>query len=213
MRKWILPLFFGLLCLPGLAGTVTGTVEVKVPKKVKTAGGSGSGAYEAQAAGSKISEVEHVVISVLDLSTPPGPTKRVEILQENKTFIPYVTAIRTGTTVDFPNRDRIFHSVYSESEAKRFHLPEYAQGESHSVFFDQPGHVELFCEIHSYMNAHILILANEHFTKPNSKGTYSLENLPAGKAKIQAWHPKLGRQIQLVEVPETGVVKVDFKLR
>ena len=42
--------------------------------------------------------------------------------QRNETFVPHVLAITTGTTVDFPNSDRIYHNVFSLSKAARFDL-------------------------------------------------------------------------------------------
>ena len=48
--------------------------------------------------------------------------------QRNETFVPHVLAIRTGTTVDFPNNDRIYHNVFSLSPTRRFDLGRYAVG-------------------------------------------------------------------------------------
>ena len=39
--------------------------------------------------------------------------------QRNETFVPHVLAITTGTTVDFPNSDRIYHNVFSLSKTRR----------------------------------------------------------------------------------------------
>ena len=48
--------------------------------------------------------------------------------QRNETFVPHVLAITTGTVVDFPNSDRIYHNVFSLSKAARFDLGRYAVG-------------------------------------------------------------------------------------
>ena len=45
--------------------------------------------------------------------TEPG---RAVMDQRNETFVPHVSAITTGTTVDFPNSDRIYHNVFSLSK-------------------------------------------------------------------------------------------------
>lgn len=217
MKLWLLVSLFCALVRPALAGTVEGTVEVRQPARVKRQPGSdryGPGGLKAQQKKPEAPETENVVVSILELTTPvPAKLPKVSIGQKDKTFIPYVTAIRTGTTVDFPNGDKIFHSVYSESAPQKFHLPEYPQGQSRSVTFDKPGHVELFCAIHSHMNAHILVLPNEFFTRCKGNGDFKLDSLPAGKWKVQAWHPKLGTQVKVVDVPQEGTVKVTFSLR
>ena len=58
--------------------------------------------------------------------------------QRNETFVPHVLAITTGTTVDFPNSDRIYHNVFSLSKTRTFDLGRYAVGRSQSIRFDRP---------------------------------------------------------------------------
>ena len=219
MKVWLVLLLLWVTVAPALAGTLEGKVEVRQPARVKRDPQKGDryGPGGLKGEGEKKPEgpeTENVVISILELSTPaPAKSPKISIGQKDKTFIPYLTVIRTGTTVDFPNGDKVFHSVYSESATQKFHLPEYPQGESRSVTFTKPGHVELFCAIHSHMNAHILILPNEFFTRCKASGDFKLDNLPAGKLKVQAWHPKLGTQVQVVDVPKDGTVKVNFSLK
>src|SRR6476620_11151454 len=45
--------------------------------------------------------------------------------QRNESFVPHVLAIVAGTTVDFPNSDRIYHNVFSLSRTKSFDLGRY----------------------------------------------------------------------------------------
>ena len=57
----------------------------------------------------------------LEASVPaPPPPSAVAVAQEKTTFDPYVTVIRTGTTVRFPNKDSYAHHVKSHSPAKTF---------------------------------------------------------------------------------------------
>ena len=56
-------------------------------------------------------------------SAPRGAFEQTEpghavMDQRNETFVPHVLAITTGTTVDFPNSDRIYHNVFSLSKAR-----------------------------------------------------------------------------------------------
>src|SRR4051794_3782320 len=57
-----------------------------------------------------------------------APSRRTqgEVVQRNKQFIPYVSAIQAGSLVQFPNKDTVKHHVYSFSPAKKFELPLYA---------------------------------------------------------------------------------------
>src|SRR2546429_60808 len=57
--------------------------------------------------------------------------------QKNRTFVPRVLAIQTGTTVSFPNNDDVQHQVYSFSSAKLFQLPLYKGTPAQRIVFDK----------------------------------------------------------------------------
>src|SRR5262249_22602156 len=95
--------------------------------------------------------------------------------QRNETFVPHLLAITTGTTVDFPNSDRFYHNVFSLSRTKAFDLGRYAAGRSRSIPFDRPGIVRVFCDIHSHMNAFILVFGHPFFTVTDSEGRYRMD--------------------------------------
>ena len=45
------------------------------------------------------------------IAAPRADVKHTRLIQKDKTFTPHVLAIETGTTVDFPNYDPIFHNA------------------------------------------------------------------------------------------------------
>lgn len=214
----VLIVVFLLTSLPVMAGTLEGEVEVSVRKRVPKRGSkrrpaAGLARYkeDQRGASDEVNEAQNVVVYVPGLK-PSGKSAAGSVTQRDRTFIPFVTAVTAGSTVNFPNEDIIFHSVYSNSPARKFHLPEYPQGETRSIKFDKPGHVELFCAIHSHMNAHILVLENDYFVTPDKDGKFKLE-LPAGSHVVKAWHPRLGASVQTVTVPQQGAAQVKFSLK
>src|ERR1700683_3290428 len=44
---------------------------------------------------------------------PPPPAAHATMLQKGKMFTPHVLPVMTGTTVDFPNADPIYHNAFS----------------------------------------------------------------------------------------------------
>ena len=133
--------------------------------------------------------------------------------QRNESFIPHVLAITAGTTVAFRNSDKTYHSVFSLSKAKSFDLGRYATGRSKLVRFERPGIVRVFCEIHSHMNAFILVFAHRFFATTNAQGEYRIEGLPPGTYSVAVWHPVLAAKPQLVRVTEAGAdAELDFDL-
>ena len=143
----------------------------------------------------------------------PSPGAHASLDQRNQAFAPYVLAVTVGTTVDFPNRDRTFHNVFSLSKPKRFDLGRYPRGESRSVRFDQPGVVRVFCEIHSHMNAFILVFAHRYFATTDAEGRYRIDDIPPGAYTVAVWNDGEVRTTRAVRVPEEGgVVEMNFEV-
>lgn len=135
-------------------------------------------------------------------------TARERMDQRNETFVPHVLAIRTGTTVDFPNSDRIYHNVFSLSATRRFDLGRYAVGRSKAVRFDRPGVVRVFCDIHSHMSAFILVFAHRYFAVTQPDGVFQLPPVPPGTYMVSGWYEgevRATRQV-VVRAGETAAV-------
>jgi plastocyanin len=124
--------------------------------------------------------------------------------QRNESFVPHVLAIVAGTTVDFPNSDRIYHNVFSLSRTKSFDLGRYATGKSKSIRFDRPGIVRVFCDIHSHMSAFILVFAHRYFAVTDDDGRYRIDNVPPGSYNVVAWNEAMPLEARRVSVPESG---------
>jgi plastocyanin len=108
--------------------------------------------------------------------------------QKDLAFHPQVLPIVIGTTVEFPNRDNLFHNVFSYSQPREFDLGRYPTGDSRSVRFERPGVVRVYCDIHAHMNATILVLDNPYFTTPDDNGNYSLKDIPEGVFTLKLWY-------------------------
>ncbi len=133
--------------------------------------------------------------------------------QRNETFVPHVLAITAGTTVDFPNSDRIYHNVFSLSKTRSFDLGRYAVGHSKSVRFDRAGIVRVFCDIHSHMNAFILVFTHPFFAVTDAEGRYRIDNVPPGSYQVVAWNEGLAAGAKPALVAEGVVAELDFTLR
>jgi plastocyanin len=145
--------------------------------------------------------------------TPTVVPGHVVLDQRDERFVPHVLAVTTGTIVDFPNSDRIFHNVFSLSKTRPFDLGRYAAGRSKAVTFDRPGIVRVFCDIHSHMNAFILVFNHPFFALTDMDGRYRIDNVPPGTYNLVAWNEGVSSGPQAVVVPEGGEAELDFALR
>jgi hypothetical protein len=192
-----------------VTGTVTLTVAGGAPLATSPYGRRGV-APKPSAAGS---ETRNVVIYLADVKPPhPPPPRRAAIVQRGERFVPSVTAITTGSTVDFPNEDPFFHNVFSLSRAGSFDLGRYRSGESRSRQFGVAGRIKVFCDIHSQMSALILVLDHPWFTTPQETGTFTLPGLPAGDHTLVAWHERIGERRDRFRVTPGGTTHISFTL-
>jgi len=142
-----------------------------------------------------------------------GARVRASMDQRNETFVPHVLAVRSGTVVDFPNSDPIYHNVFSLSRVVAFDLGRYAAGRSKSVRFERPGVVRVFCDIHSHMSAFVLVFGHEYFALTAEDGSYRLEHVPPGTHTVAVWNEIMAPASRQARVPERGgEVEVNFVL-
>ncbi len=138
--------------------------------------------------------VADAVVSLVPLdaapTVAPAPTPAV-IAQSGQEFEPFVTTIVVGSSVSFPNRDKIDHQVYSLSKTKPFEIPLYSAGAGQTLIFDKPGIVALGCNIHDWMSAYIVVLATPYFQKTPAAGAAAFPTLPPGRYRLEVWHPRL----------------------
>ena len=109
--------------------------------------------------------------------------------QRNLRFAPQVLAVQVGTTVAFPNSDRVFHNVFSFRDGKRFDLGLYPAGATMRVQFDKPGVSRLFCNIHPGMAGYVVSLDTPYYAVSDSQGAFRIAEVPVGTYTFPAWRP------------------------
>jgi plastocyanin len=125
----------------------------------------------------------------LDAPTPrPAPARGKVIRQRNKTFIPRVLAVPVGSKIDFRNEDDIFHNVFSLSRPNDFDTGLYRQGASYSQVFRKAGAVQILCNIHATMIAHVFVVDTPYYTQADAAGVFTIKNVPPGEYELETWH-------------------------
>jgi hypothetical protein len=131
---------------------------------------------------------------------------------KGKVFMPRVTVVTTGSTVEFPNDDPIFHNVFSLSGDNRFDLDLYKRPKSGSWTFRNSGVVRVYCNIHPQMSAYVIVLDTPFHAKAARDGSFAIEGVPAGSYTVRAWHERGGEATATVAVPATGAVDARLAL-
>jgi plastocyanin len=128
--------------------------------------------------------------------------------QRNIAFDPHVLIVPVGSSVSFPNQDKVRHHVYSVSKTKNFDLKLYGRDETRSVVFDRPGVVALGCNIHDAMSGIIIVVDTPFAAQADSSGHVVLTGVPAGTATVRLWHPSIrapdNSSVQPVSIAANG---------
>jgi plastocyanin len=116
--------------------------------------------------------------------------RRARMLQKDKMFSPHILAIATGTEVDLPNLDPIFHNAFSSFDGQVFDVALYPPGSSRSVQFNRSGIVRVFCNIHSFMSAIIVVVDSTYYTTSSRTGAFRIADVPAGTYHVELFHER-----------------------
>jgi hypothetical protein len=74
-------------------------------------------------------------------------------------------------------------------------------------------HFFLQCGQHNYMEAEARIVWNPYFFITDANGSFKLDQVPAGKYKVTAWHPYAGEHTQKIIVSAGTETPVDFAVK
>ncbi len=189
------------------AGVIEGTLLLRLGAQRRWASRyPGAGPTSA-----KVHPVPAVVYLLGDFPEEGPVTAVRDIVQRDGLFLPGALVVRAGTVVRFPNEDPYFHNVFSYADP-RFDLGRYPEGESREVLFDAPGIVRVYCEIHEFMRAVVLVTEHSFHDVVSEDGTFRIEGVPPGEYTLAAYHPDLGALEERIVVPGGGTARVALEL-
>jgi plastocyanin len=155
-----------------------------------------------------------VYVEAIPGKTFPAPTQHITIDQKGLMFVPHITAVAQGTTVEFLNSDSVAHNVFwpsiSGNKKLGHNLGTWPKGQRQSFKFDNPGVVSLLCNVHPEMAAYVIVSPTPYFAETNAAGEFKIENVPDGAYTVTAWHEGAKNKSNPVKV--AGDTAADFTL-
>jgi plastocyanin len=155
-----------------------------------------------------------VYVEAIPGKTFPAPTQHITIDQKGLMFVPHITAVEQGTTVEFLNSDSVAHNVFwpsiSGNKKLGHNLGTWPKGQRQSFKFDNPGVVSLLCNVHPEMAAYVIVSPTPYFAETNAAGEFKIENVPDGAYTVTAWHEGAKNKSNPVKV--AGDTAADFTL-
>jgi len=190
-------------------GSIAGRVELEQQARRRT-----TGRYAGAAVGSEEVQPVPAVVYVLGaVAGSPPPSRRTEMIQKDTAFTPAAVIVGVGSSVDFPNEDPFFHNVFAYSEARRFDLGRYPQGESKAVEFPEPGVVGVFCEVHGRMRGVIIVAENPFHALVGVDGSFRIDGVPPGSYRVAFWSADHEPIEETVTVAAGETTRIEAELR
>ncbi len=160
----------------------------------------------------EVDERDHVLVYITEAADGAKLTASsnpVDLNQTNRTFDAHVTPVVRGSKVTFVNLDKFEHDIYCPRGGE-FQVGPHGRGKVEPTVATRLGPHEIFCNIHSLMNAFVYVVPNDYYTRL-AGGKFLLKDLPPGKYEIKVWHPRLGSKTKSITVG-SDIVIADFEL-
>jgi len=165
--------------------------------------------------------VEHVVVgankglanAVASAPGAKGASKAKAVIdQHGCKFVPHVVVMQPGE-IEIKNSDDILHNIHTYSTANAaINKAQPKFKKTMTEKFEKPEMIKVTCDVHSWMLGWVAVVPGPAAVT-DGNGVAKIENVPAGKQKIEVWHEVLGKQDKEVEVKAGQTTKVSFEMK
>jgi len=161
-------------------------------------------------------ELANVIVYIKDAPAGGPPAAAAVLDQKGCRYIPHVTAVQVGQTVQIKNSDNTLHNVHAMPAVNRqFNEGQPVQGMVSTKKFDKvemtPFRIK--CDVHGWMKSYMAVLPHGYHSVSQMNGTFSIPNLPPGSYTVVAWHEKYGQQEQQITVAANEQKQIAFTFK
>lgn len=160
----------------------------------------------------KLQNVLIFVRSGLPQATFETPTEAVTLDQKGCKYVPRVLGVQAGQPLQIINSDQTTHNIHTLPRVNREFDGSQLAGQGPIIRkFSKPEAIfPIKCNQHSWMRAHLAVLAHPFFAVSGQDGAFTIKGLPPGEYEIEAWHERYGSKTAKIKVAEKADSKVDF---
>lgn len=203
-------------------GTVTGLVKfngavparakLMVDKDLNVCGQGGEKLSEALVV-STSKGIKNVVVTLEGIAEGKkfaGKTATLD--QRHCVYSPHVLVVPVGGQLSLLNGDGVMHNVHAYS-LKNTPFNESIPATKKSVKtlpFSEV--VKMGCDVHKWMGAWVVVAENPYYAITDENGAFKMDEIPAGKYTLRAWHETLGKVEQEVTIAAGQTAAVNFQM-
>jgi len=140
--------------------------------------------------------------------------------QKGCEFSPYISVMHNKAKLSATNSDPVLHNLHTYEiigRAKKTVLnvsqPDQGNTYTSSIKLKRGVAMKVECDAHDFMHGFVFVAKNPYYAMVDANGNYKIENIPAGKYKIKAFHGALKNQKGKVTVSKGANATVDFTFK
>jgi len=157
----------------------------------------------------------NVAVRITDISSgKPLDTLGSDFVMDQSgcEYSPGVVVVPVGSSLTVLNSDGILHNIHTTpfDNAPLNVAQPAAQTELDSDPFTFPEVIPVGCDVHSWMNASIVVVDNPYAVVTGTDGSFELTDVPSGTYELEFWHAELGKQTMTVTVDAGGTASADM---
>lgn len=155
--------------------------------------------------------VENTVVYLKDISKGKAmdlPVAERSLDQKQCKYIPHIMIVPKGDNLAMVSSDPILHNIHMTGVAL-FNIPFPIANHVVNRPMQRDGEVNFKCDAgHVWMNAELLVVDHPYYAITDSKGNFTLKDVPAGTYTIEAWHEgwHVARQESVMDVDSHQMV-------
>ncbi len=148
----------------------------------------------------------------------PPIERRVELESDHCKLTPRVQAALKGSAVNIIGHDDFRQHLRFTAPGDSAPRATILLGGGEQVIptelpFVTPGMVTVRDAEHPWTRAYLAVFDHPYFTVTGNGGSFTIDGVPAGKYKLNAWHERTGVSLQDVDVADNTPTKVTVTLR
>ena len=124
------------------------------------------------------------------------PTAKKTLDQLGCRFMPHGMTLRVGQTLNCINSDTEGHNTHTYPVASTGQNPLLAAknivGVDMTIDMPDTVPVKVTCDIHTWMEAYVLVKDHPYGALTDADGKFKIENLPVGEHTFRVWHERQG---------------------
>jgi len=140
-----------------------------------------------------------------------APKEAAVIDQVDCMYTPRIQGVVAGQEISIKNSDGTLHNVHTYRGAESWFNQAQPKGaEPIKKELEDTSVIKFSCDVHPWMRGFVVVTDHPFQSVTKADGSFTIEKVPAGKYKLEAWHTHYGLKTAEVTVEDGKTVEATF---